>query len=227
MRGCETARITAQKPAGANVAAPDLPELQPTDLSAQRGGLALEGALVRSCAQPLQVERLDLLESELRGVCLEASRPLELRLRDVVLSDCDLSNIEGHEGAGLTRIVVRDSRMIGIALSGGKLRDVALSDCMLSLASFAFAELRDVIFERVNLREASFMNARLEGVSFLDCQLEGVDFRGVALKRCLMRGSSLEGVLGVESLRGLRMPWNDVLASVGALAAAAGIEIEA
>jgi hypothetical protein len=41
-----------------------------------------------------------------------------------------------------------------------------------------------------------------------------------------MRGSSLEGVVGVESLRGLTMPWSDLVASTGALAAAAGITIE-
>jgi hypothetical protein len=41
-----------------------------------------------------------------------------------------------------------------------------------------------------------------------------------------MRGSSLEDVIGVESLRGLTMPWSDVVSSAGALAAAAGIEIE-
>lgn len=186
----------------------------------------LEGALVESSGEPLTVERLELLECELRGVSVEASRPLELRLRDVVLRDCDLSNLSGREGAELTRVAVRESRMIGIAISGGRLRDVSVVDTMLSLGSFAFAQLRDVSFERVNLREASFMQARLEGVSFVDCQLEGADFRGVSLNNCLMRGSSLEGVIGVESLRGLTMPWDDVLASAGALATATGIVIE-
>lgn len=186
----------------------------------------LEGALVEPAAGPLTVERFELLECELRGVSVEAPRPLELRLRDVVLRDCDLSNLCGREGAELTRVAVRESRMIGIALAGGRLRDVSVVDTMLSLGSFAFAELRNVAFERVNLREASFMEARLEGVSFIDCQFEGADFRGVSLRNCLMRGSSLEGVIGVESLRGLTMPWNDVLASAGALAAATGIQVE-
>ena len=34
------------------------------------------------------------------------------------------------------------------------------------------------------------------------------------------------GVLGVESLRGLRMPWTDAVASAAAMAAALGIVIE-
>lgn len=189
-------------------------------------GLVLERALTEASPEPIAIERLDLLESELRGVGLHSSRPLELRMRDVALSDCDLSNIEAHRGAALTRVTVQHSRLIGAGLAGGKLRDVAFVDCMLSLGSFAFAELRDVSFERVNLREATFLDARLEDVSFIDCQIEGADFRGATLTNCLMRGSSLEGLLGIESLRGLTMPWADVVASAGALAAAAGIAIE-
>jgi uncharacterized protein YjbI with pentapeptide repeats len=224
---CNTAAIAARKTPGANVSAPDLPELEPTDVSRGRDDLlVLERALLEACDEPLAIERLDLMESELRGVGLTASRPLELRLRDVALSDCDLSNIAAHRGAVLTRVAVHHSRLIGVGLAEGKLRDVAFVDCMLSLGSFAFAELRHVKFERVKLREATFMDARLEDVSFIDCQIEGADFRGVALQNCLMRGSSLEGVVGIESLRGLTMPWSDLVASTEALAAAAGIAVE-
>jgi uncharacterized protein YjbI with pentapeptide repeats len=70
------------------------------------------------------------------------------------------------------------------------------------------------------------MEARLEGVEFIDCQLTGTDFRGARLTRCAIRGSSLEDVLGVDSLRGVRMPWPDIVASVGALAAALDIAAE-
>lgn len=43
---------------------------------------------------------------------------------------------------------------------------------------------------------------------------------------CAIRGTALDGVLGIESLRGVRMPWGDVLASTAALAAGLGITIE-
>lgn len=70
------------------------------------------------------------------------------------------------------------------------------------------------------------MNARLDGVEFIDCRLAGADFRSARLNACAIRGSSLDGVLGIDSLRGLRMPWSDVVASVAALAAGLGIEVE-
>jgi uncharacterized protein YjbI with pentapeptide repeats len=39
-------------------------------------------------------------------------------------------------------------------------------------------------------------------VSFVDCELAGADFRGAKLEACTMRGTTLEGVTGVESLAG-------------------------
>lgn len=77
------------------------------------------------------------------------------------------------------------------------------------------------------MTDASFMAARLESVEFIGCKLTGADFRGAKIKGCAIRGSSLDDVLGIESLRGLRMPWGDLLASAGALAAALGIAVEA
>ena len=100
------------------------------------------------------------------------------------------------------------------------------TDCSLELASLAGVTLRGVVFERVNLTEASFMDARLQAVAFIDCRLRGTDFRGATVKACAIRGASLDGVLGVDALRGLRMPWPDLLDSAGALAAALGITVE-
>lgn len=103
---------------------------------------------------------------------------------------------------------------------------VLVTDSSLELASPAFAQLRNVVFERVKLSEASFMEARLESVEFIACELAGADFRRVELKGCSIRGSSLDGVVGVEYLKGLAMPWPDLLASTGALATALGIIVE-
>ncbi len=190
------------------------------------GELVLDGALVEYDGQdPIRAHRVQISESELHGLALEASDAPGLRLNDVLVRDCDLSNVDGREGS-LCRVDIRDSRCVGFSLTGGTVRDVKVIDSSFALASLAFAQLRNVIFERVKLADASFMQARLEGVEFISCDLAGVDFRGVELKRCRVRGSSLDGVLGVEYLKGLVMPWPDVLASAGALATAVGITVE-
>jgi uncharacterized protein YjbI with pentapeptide repeats len=142
-----------------------------------------------------------------------------------LMRDCGMSNVDAREGR-MTRVALHHCQCVGFGLTRGDVRDLRVVDSSLQLASFASATLRNVVFERVNLAEASFMHARLESVAFVDCRLEGADFRHARLAGCAIRGASLEGVLGIDSLRGLRMPWPDVLASAGALALALGIDVE-
>jgi uncharacterized protein YjbI with pentapeptide repeats len=206
--------------------APDLPELEAVSLPAAAGAIAdLAGALVSGDGGSVQAERVRVQESELRGVVLAPGRVPGLTLADVILRDCGMSNVDGREGR-LSRVEVHRSQLVGFDMSRGDVRDLRVVDSSLQLASFASATLRHVLFERVNLAEASFMHARLESVAFVDCRLAGADFRHAQLKECAIRGASLDGVLGVESLRGVRMPWLDVLDSAGALATALGISIE-
>jgi uncharacterized protein YjbI with pentapeptide repeats len=185
------------------------------------GGVLLE----HQGSEPICAARVQIAESEIRGLALESQNAPGLRLTDVVLRDCDLSNVDGREGL-LCRVEIHDSRLVGFGLAGGKGQDLRLVDSTLSLASLAFAELHNVIFERVNLAEASFMEACLESVEFVDCKLAGTDFRRVRLKDCAIRGTPLDGVLGVESLKGLTMPWPDVIASAATLAAGLGIKVD-
>ena len=194
-------------------------------LPAAAGEIDLTAALVAGDGSTVQTGRVRLRESELRGVVLEPGNVPGLTLGDVVMHDCGLSNVDAREGR-LARVEVHRSQLVGFGLSRGDIRDLRVVDSSLQLASFTSATLRNVVFERVNLTEASFMHARLEAVAFVDCRLEGADFRHAKATACVIRGASLDGVLGVESLRGLRMPWPDVLASAGALAAALGIDVE-
>jgi uncharacterized protein YjbI with pentapeptide repeats len=208
---------------------PDLPELERHVLvPGEAGDLVLDGALVEPGeAAPLtEVRSLTITECELHGVVLRSAEAPKAELRDVLVRDCDLSNIAARAGS-IRRVEVRGSRLVGFSIRDPDVRELTVLDSSLALASFAFGHLRNVLFERVDLTEASFMQARLEGVEFVDCRLAGTDFRGVDVKGCAIRGTALDGVLGIDSLRGVSMPWSDVVASAGAFAGALGIEVEA
>jgi uncharacterized protein YjbI with pentapeptide repeats len=208
------------------VAPPDLPELEPASLSGS-GPVELSGVLVqRDAGDPVAASGVRIIESELRGVTLHAEHVPGLTLRDVVLRDCGLSNLNGREGQ-LTRVEIHRSQLVGFGCSGGRIQDLRVIGSSLQLASFAHSRLRRVVFDGVQLSEASFERARLDGVQFIDCRLAGADFTGATLTGCAIRGSSLDGVIGISSLRGVRMPWPDVLESAAAMAGTLGIEIEA
>ncbi len=207
---------------------PDLPALESRALALDdAGALTLDGALVETpSADAVRAKRVVIKESELRGIAFQAPSALALELRDVRLRGCDLSNVEAPDPS-IWRVDVSGSRMLGFQAGGGDVRELRVTDSSLVLATFAFARLRNVVFDRVDLSEASFMEARLDHVEFADCRLAGTDFRGATLSACAIRGSSLDGVLGIDSLRGVRMPWSDIVASVAALAAGLGIQVEA
>ena len=225
---CDTVKIVPPDYSPVAVEPPDLPELElrQVDSVVQGGHLVLDGALVeRDGMEPVRADRVLVTESELRGVAIDADDAPGLRLSDVILRACDLSNVEGREGS-LRRVEIHGSRLVGFGLAGGTVQDARILGSSLALASLAFSKLKDVIFERVDLTEASFMEAHLERVLFVDCKLAGTDFRGVKLKACAIRGTSLEGILGVDCLRGVTMPWVDVIDSAGVLATALGISVE-
>jgi uncharacterized protein YjbI with pentapeptide repeats len=210
-----------------DVQVPDLPQLEALTLeqSADAGDLELTGVSVeRSALEPLTVGRIRIEESTLEGVAL-AGTACGVAVRDALLRDCDLSNADGR-GGSLARVAAERCRLVGINLADAAIRDLRAEDSSLLLASFARATLERVVFEDANLSEASFMDARLEQVSFVGCELRGADFRGARLSGCSIRGAALDGVLGVDSLAGVTMPWEDVIASAGALAQALGIVIE-
>lgn len=207
---------------------PDLPRLERGELkrSIESGDLRLDGIRVElEASEPILADRVRVSECDLRGLALGARDAPGLTLTDVALRDCDLSNVDGREGS-LRRVEIHNSRLVGFGLAGGTAQDLRVMNSTLALASLAFAQLRNVIFDRVDLAEASFMEARLEHVEFVDCRLGGTDFRGATFKDCAIRGTSLDGVLGVDSLKGVPMRWPDVVASTAALALALGIAVE-
>jgi uncharacterized protein YjbI with pentapeptide repeats len=210
-----------------DVDAPDLPDLEPLTLEepGDGGDIELSGVSVqRAALEPLTVGRIRIEESVLEGVALAATA-CGVTLKDVTLRDCDLSNADGR-GGSIVRTAAERCRLVGVNLGEALIRDLRVTDGSLMLASLAGATLDRVVFEDANLGEASFMDARLERVSFVRCELRGADFRGARLSGCAIRGSALDGVLGVDSLTGVMMPWEDVISSAGALAETLGIVIE-
>ena len=210
------------------VAAPQLPELEAVEL---RGGVELEelvlgDALVEHAAgNAIATPRLHIQESEIHGLELALGTAKALFLRDALLVECGLSNATAR-GAEVRRVELRNARMVGLGLTEAEIEDLRITGGTLMLGSIAGSRVRHAVFENVNLREASFADSRLVSVAFEGCEFAGADFRGAHLEDCAIRGSSLEGVVGIESLRGVKMPWNDLVASTGALAEALGIEVE-
>ncbi len=75
------------------------------------------------------------------------------------------------------------------------------------------------------MAECDFYAATLSDVLFERCELQKARFSSARMKRVELRGCDINGLEGVEALRGVRMPWNDVLENAPLFAAALGLEI--
>jgi uncharacterized protein YjbI with pentapeptide repeats len=155
----------------------------------------------------------------------EAMAPAALGdLTDLVVNGADWAN-ERSSRLTLRRVELHLCRLTGAALGEAALTDVTVVDCQLDLAVFRFAKLERVVFRDCRMRDCDFYEASLRDVLFERCELHEATFTAAKAQRVEMRACDLTALRGVEALRGVRMPWNDVLANAPLFATVVGIEI--
>lgn len=145
-------------------------------------------------------------------------------LVDAVVKNAEWAN-ENAFRASWQRVELELCRLTGAELAESTLQDVTFSDCRLDLAGFRHSTLRRVVFRDCRMGECDFGGARLEDVRFERCELARASFGGVRIERVELAGCDLGGLVGAESLRGARMPWDDAIQAGPTFAAALGIEL--
>jgi uncharacterized protein YjbI with pentapeptide repeats len=163
-------------------------------------------------------------EARLVDVDLSSARLAGLRLTDVVVERGSLANLVAPE-LSLRRVVVTGARLTGVAWTRGTIADAAFRDCRVDLATFAGTTLERVTFDGCRLAQTDFREALLRSVRFDACDLTGADLSLVRLDGCEVRGCVLDGLTGLERLRGAAMPWADVVGNAALFAAALGIRV--
>jgi uncharacterized protein YjbI with pentapeptide repeats len=154
-----------------------------------------------------------------------ATPPVDLRdVTDGRIEHGELANIRAFRSS-LQRVELHLCRLTGAELAEASWQDVTLTECRLDLTGFRFARLERVVFRDCNLEEADFAGATLRDVLFERCRLRLAVVSGVKTERVDLLGCDLEGLSGVEALRGARMRWDDVVQNAALFARALGIEV--
>jgi uncharacterized protein YjbI with pentapeptide repeats len=211
--------------------APELPrlpdELEPAAIDPATVDSGDEWRRVRMTdveAPELAMPSLRFEEARLERVDLGGGRLARLSLSDVELESCNLANADVRGGSAWRTRIVR-SRLTGVAWHEGLLRDTVFSDCRIDLSSFATTRLDQVVFERCLLMQVDLQESSLRRVRFVDCDLTEADVNDARFESCELRGCTIDGMRGAERLRGIAMPWEDIVASVGTFAAAVGVTV--
>jgi uncharacterized protein YjbI with pentapeptide repeats len=165
-----------------------------------------------------------LERGRLRDADLTGARLRGLRLLDVAVERGNLANAAAPELV-LRRVAIVGARLTGVQWTAGTIADATFRDCRIDLATFAATTFERVVFEDCLLAQADFRDALLRSVRFERCDLTEADLAGVRIDRCELHGCTLDGLAGVERLRGAGMPWPDVVGNAALLAAALGIRV--
>lgn len=207
-------------------APPDLPDkltvgVIPNEL---RGGELQACVVERVDLSDRDAVALKLVECRLVQVDMTGAALNDARFRDVLAIDGSWANMRAA-GARLRRVQLQKLRLTGADLSGASIEDATFLECRIDLASLRFAKLQRVRFEHCLMDEVDFYEAKLTSVVFVDCILARVSWAGATFARSEMRDCDLSGAGNAERLRGVRMPWPDVVNAAAELAAAVGIEV--
>jgi uncharacterized protein YjbI with pentapeptide repeats len=184
-----------------------------------------DGAEVSGSFAGASVSHLDITGCHLRGAVLTGAEIDRLRLTDTVVEDCELS------GAVLSRLVAvrvefRRCRLSSLVGAGGDFKDVRIVDCKLDQANFRMTAWERSVFDGCLLAGADFGSGRLAGTRIHRCDLTGADFSKATLDGVSLHGSTLDGVRGGESLRGVVIGSDQVLPLAFPVFAALGIRID-
>jgi uncharacterized protein YjbI with pentapeptide repeats len=165
-----------------------------------------------------------LERGRLRDADLTGARLRGLRLLDVRVERGNLANTAAPE-LTLRRVAITGARLTGAQWTAGTIADATFRDCRIDLATFAGTTFERVAFAGCLLAQADFRDALLRSVRFEGCDLTEADLAGVRIDRCELHGCTLDGLGGVERLRGAAMPWPDVVGNAALFASALGIRV--
>jgi uncharacterized protein YjbI with pentapeptide repeats len=194
------------------------------DSSALRGAELSELHVAGSDWSSRDAVGLRLTECRLDGVALDETELRRSGMRDVLVAGGSWANVDAGE-AFLKRVEFRNTRLTGISFANATLEDVVFGDCRLDLSSFRFAKLASVHFDGCLLAESDFYEAAVKAAVFSSCSLVESSLAGVTFEDTELRGCDLSAIGNAERLRGVRMPWADIVQSADVLAAGLGIEI--
>ncbi|MGK5641632.1 pentapeptide repeat-containing protein [Streptomyces sp. URMC 126] len=159
------------------------------------------GADLRS----LELTNTQLIAGRISEVRSRAARFTALDIHGVEITGSDLGAV--HWAAGrLTRVHLRDCKLLGARLDDLVLDDVLFEECRFDLATFSKARARGpVVFARCVLAEATFIDCDLSDAVFSECALRRTEFGAGRYRNMDLRGSDLSELRGPGNLRGVRI----------------------
>ena len=189
----------------------------------------LDGMLAESEFTQLQLQGSRWSGTEIRTCRFESGVFQQAHFQGVtfencVLHNCDLTGVR-LDACGLSHVVFSHCRLDGLTAVDTSFDGVIIEDSNVSLANFRFLKTFNVLFKASMLSEVDFTGARLERTLFEKCNLRQADFTRVTAQGVDLRGSDLDEIRGVASLKGATIGRLQLFGLALSLARDAGISV--
>ncbi len=195
------------------------------DLSIDRGLLELSGISLTNVSVLFdEAEELLVEDSTLTGIVLTETSASSIDIVRSTLDQCDLSratlaNIRGSRIVG--------TKLVGSELSGATLTDVVFEHCSFRYANLRMATLRRVRFDNCVIDDVDAFEASMTDVEFPESSISEFNLDRVSASRVDLRNASSLGLKGIGNMAGMLVAEEQLPSLAYALAAAAGLDIEA
>lgn len=125
-----------------------------------------------------------------------------LRLRDVRMIHCDLSNAE-LRAFDARRVEFVECRLTGVRAFECRWKDILIENCLARYAQFNDGILKHAEFRNSQFDDCDLRGADLSGAIFDQVVLTRADLTGARLEGADLRGAELEGIAArAEDVRG-------------------------
>ncbi|MCX2969844.1 MULTISPECIES: pentapeptide repeat-containing protein [Streptomyces] len=153
----------------------------------------------------LDLADTQLITGRIHSVRSQRVRFESLNLHGVEITGSDLGAARWN-GSKLTRVAIRDTKLLGATLDGLVLDDVLFENCKLDYTTFTKVRATGpVALVGCVLTEATFTDCDLSNVAFFDCTLRLTEFGPGRYRGADLRGSDLTTLRGVAHLAHVRI----------------------
>ncbi|NMB86861.1 MAG: pentapeptide repeat-containing protein [Chloroflexi bacterium] len=158
-----------------------------------------------------KLERVTLVDSELKGANLQNTKMkratiINVYLNEAILTETDLTqaNIrESHmEKATMNWVVLNGATLFNVILSEANIEDAQLNNTTFVECNLSYVKLNRSKMQNVDLKRANLMGARLVGADLTGAQLQGSNLSYADLTAAGLAGANLTGA----DLNGTIMP---------------------
>lgn len=140
------------------------------------------------------------------------------------LSRSDLAGLQTSD-CGLVRTTLDGARLTGSQWLRSRWRQVRGTDVVADCLAAHGSTWTDVELTDARLTELDLSEARLQRVRLVRCDLSRARFSGARCSDVTLVGCTLEGVVGIDGLRGASLAHGDAVSALPALAQHLGIRL--